>query len=61
MSFKDVREGFRITVDTSVENAIFIHLGDGSVMNFKEVASGLYLLCSSNYTKQKLVHICISL
>ena len=55
LSFKDVRERFRITVDTSLENAICVHLDDGGVLKFKEVESGLYLLSSkNNLTNQKI-------
>ena len=54
LSFKDVRKRFRVTVDTDIENAVYIHLDNGSVTKFKEVESGIYLLSSSNYTKQKV-------
>ena len=55
LSFKDVRKRFRITVDTSVENAICVHMDDGKVMKFNEVESGLYLLSNWNkITKEKV-------
>ena len=54
LSFKDIRKRFRITVDTSVENAICVHMDDGKVLKFKEVESGLYLLSSiDNFSNQK--------
>ena len=55
LSFKDVRKRFRVTVDTSVENAICVHMDDGKVMKFNEVESGLYLLSNCNkITKEKV-------
>ena len=44
LSFKDVRKRFKVTVDTSIENAICVHTDDGKVLKFVEVESGLYLL-----------------
>ena len=44
LSFKDVRKRFKVTVYTSVENAICVHIDDGKVLKFAEVESGLYLL-----------------
>ena len=55
LSFKDVRKQFRITVDTSVENTICVHMDDGKVLKFKEVESGLYLLSSTDkFSNQKI-------
>ena len=37
LSFKDARENFRITMDTSVENVIKVHLNCGNILKFEEV------------------------
>ena len=37
-----LRRSCRITMDTSIENAICVHRRDGSVMKFREYESGLY-------------------
>ena len=41
--FSDMRKKFRITMDTSEEIAILVHLGNGTVMKFSEVSAGLYI------------------
>ena len=43
LAWKDVRERFRITADTSNANEIVVHLNNDKEMVFKEVESGLYL------------------
>ena len=54
LSFKDVRKHFRVTMDTSVENVIKVHLKCGNVIKFEEVDSGLYLLQKSNNNSKKV-------
>ena len=48
LSFKNVRKRFRVTIDTLVENAIYVHMDDGGILKFKEVESRLYFISSSN-------------
>ena len=55
LSFRDVRKRFRVTVDTSVENAICVHVEGGKVLKFVEVETGLYLLSSKKTTSNKKV------
>ena len=43
LSFADVRNKFRVTMDTEEEPAFIIHLPNGNTLKFKEVSSGLYL------------------
>ena len=40
----DIRKKFRITVDMAVENSIIVYMGEGKMIKFVEVGSGLYLL-----------------
>ena len=54
LSFKDVRNKFRITVDTAIENTINVHISQNKVLRFEEVESGLYLLRSNKYIKNKV-------
>ena len=42
LSLSEVRKRCRITMDTDVEPAIFVHRSDGSSMKFIEYKSGLY-------------------
>ena len=53
LSFRDVRENFRITMDTNKENSIRVHLLGGST-KFMEAESGLYLLRNNKDTKDKI-------
>ena len=55
LSFRDVRKRFRVTVDTSIENAICVHVDGGKVLKFVEVESGLYLLSSNKSSNNKKV------
>ena len=43
ISFSDMRKRFRITVDTSKEAAILVHIGNEKVMKFLEIRAGLYI------------------
>lgn len=53
LSFKDARKRFQVIIDTMLKNAICVYTLDGSILNFKEVELGLYLLSSSNsFTKK---------
>ena len=54
LSFRDVRENFRIAMDTDKENSIEVHLPGGKSVNFMEVESGLYLLRNNKDTKDKI-------
>jgi hypothetical protein len=42
LSLRDVRQKCKVTMDTSVENAMIVHRQDGSIMKFKEHLDGLY-------------------
>ena len=53
LAWSDVREKFRITADTSLEQAIQVHLGNGEHIKFREFKSGLYLK-DIKETQQKL-------
>ena len=48
LSFRDARKRFRVTIDTSIENAKCVHMDDRSVIKLREVESGLYLLDNKN-------------
>jgi len=41
IAFSDMRKKFRITVDTSKENVIAVHIGEGRVMKLLEIGAGL--------------------
>ena len=43
LAWSDVRKHYRITADTDKENAISVHMRDGSIIKFHEVSSGLYM------------------
>ena len=45
-----VRKQCRITMDTSVEAAMYVHRRDGTKMKFKEFSSGLYY-CNADKSK----------
>ena len=47
-------------MDTSVENAIKVHLNCGNVIEFEEVESGLYLMQKVTILVKTLVHILFS-
>ena len=54
LAFSDVRKHFRVTMDTSVENKIKVHMKEGHVLEFEEVKSGLYLLQNYNVSNKKV-------
>ena len=57
LSWRDVREKFRITADTAEGNKITVHLGGGKKMVFEEVESGLYLYRmngKNNHSKKRV-------
>ena len=55
--WSNVREKFCITVDTTVENAIIVHVEEGKTIKFVEVGSDLYLLQNpTNITNKKLAN-----
>ena len=53
LAFSDIRKKFRITMDTNVKSTMNVHLGEGIVMKFKEVESGLYLCSNDNKSNIK--------
>ena len=48
LSMSEVAQDRRLTMDTSVENAIWLHCDDGQILNFVECAGGLYAHDKSN-------------
>ena len=42
LSMSEVAQDQRLTMDTSVENAIWLHHDDGQILKFVECAGGLY-------------------
>ena len=51
LAWSDVRKHYRITADTAKENAISVHMKDGSIIKFEEVSSGLYMYSMNNQHK----------
>ena len=41
-----VSKYFRITTETNVENEIYVHIGDGAVVTFRELETVLFLMDS---------------
>ena len=54
LSLSNIRAKFRITIDTAVASCIMVHIGDGKILRFEEVNSGLYLLHNNKDTKTKV-------
>ena len=53
LSWSDIREKFRITVDMNVESTSVVILGEGMKIKCVEVGLGLYLLQNpDNVTKK---------
>ncbi len=46
---KLVMQGFRIFIDTAIENAIFVYTPDGRIMKFVPSKNGLYFHDTSNW------------
>ena len=44
LAWCDVSKHFRITTDTSVADEIYVHIGDGAVVTFRQVETGLFLM-----------------
>ena len=53
LAWCDVSEHYRITTDTSVEDAIFVHISDITALRFVMVKNGLFLLDPSSMDKQR--------
>ena len=43
LALSDMRKRFRVTMDTSVEVAMLVHISDTHAMRFTEVVAGLYI------------------
>ena len=43
----DVRKRFRVSLDTSVNNAFLVHAKNDKTLRFREIDSGLYMLVNS--------------
>ena len=54
LAFCDVRKKFRVTMDTGVDNIMYVHLPRGGTLKFEEVKSGLYLLRSNNDSNKNI-------
>jgi len=48
LSFAEVKQRYRITMDTATSNNITVHLNEGHTLQFSEVDTGLYLLHHKN-------------
>jgi Zinc knuckle len=61
LSFSEVRKKCRVTMDTSLEPAMFIHRADGSTMKFTEHSDGLFYydtcLPSANVSLKKFTFV----
>ena len=44
LAWCDVSNHFRITTDLSVAHEIYVHIGDGAVVTFRQVETGLFLM-----------------
>ena len=44
LAWCDVSKHFRITTDMSVAHEIYVHIGDGAVVTFRQVETGLFLM-----------------
>ena len=51
LAWCDVAKHFRITTDTSVEDAIFVHIEDGCTLRFIMIGNGLFLLDEAGHSK----------
>ena len=47
LSLKDVSSKFRVTMDTTVEHSMNVHLSDNHVLKFKQCGDGLHFLDTS--------------
>ena len=41
--FNNVREKFKITVDTAIENTISVHIPENRILKFKEMDRGMHI------------------
>ena len=53
----EVSQDQHLTMDTSVENAIWLHHDDGQILKFVERADGLYAHHRSNSSYRIIAHI----
>jgi len=57
LAWCDVSIHFRITTDTSVANEIYVYIGDGAVVTFRQVETGLFLMdLDSLATARSILH-----
>ena len=47
LSLKDVSSKFQVTMDTTVENSMNVHVSDHQVLKFKQCGNGLHYLDTS--------------
>ena len=57
LSMSEVAQECHLTMDTSVENAIWLHCDDGRILKFVECAGGLYAHHRSNPSHKITTHI----
>ena len=57
LSMSEVAQDWHLTMDTSVENAIWLHREDGQILKFVECAGGLYDHDRSNSSHKINIHI----
>ena len=48
LSFAEVKNKYRLTIDTAVDNSIRVHMDDDKTLHFEELESGLYILKTNN-------------
>ena len=57
LAMSDVTSKYKVIMDSMIENCIDVHMGEGNILKFKEVESGLYMLMnkfSANLNKKKV-------
>ena len=57
LSMSEVAQDRRLTMDTSLENAIWLHRDDGQILKFVECAGGLYAHDRTNSSHKVTTHI----
>ena len=57
LSLSEVAQDRHLTMDTSAENAIWLHHDDGQILKFVECAGGLYAHDRSNPSHKITTHI----
>ena len=48
LAMNDVTNRFRVTMDSSIDHTIMVHLDNGEMLRFEKIGSGLYMLSNMN-------------